>query len=154
MYLFVYKFLKLNVFVTFAWRRKWQPTPLFLPGKSHGQRSPVGYSPQGCKESNMTERLKSNNIGRDCLVYWLLEKWWLFYILIYVSFTDDGLLACILQYSWNILLVSIVNAFSLWVHSSIADLENYVVSKKLFLSYSSFSHLFSIVNNQLWLVNY
>ena len=29
---------------TTPWRRKWQPTPVFLPGKSHGQRSPVGYS--------------------------------------------------------------------------------------------------------------
>ena len=29
------------------WRRKWQPTPVFLPGKSHGQRSLVGSSPQG-----------------------------------------------------------------------------------------------------------
>ena len=33
------------------WRRKWQPTPVFLPGKSHGQRSLVGYSPWGHKES-------------------------------------------------------------------------------------------------------
>ena len=32
------------------WRRKWQPTPIFLPGKSHGQRSLVGYSPWGHKE--------------------------------------------------------------------------------------------------------
>ena len=31
------------------WRRKWWPTPAFLPGKSHGQRSLLGYSPQGCK---------------------------------------------------------------------------------------------------------
>ena len=31
------------------WRRKWHPTPVFLPGKSHGQRSLVGYSPWGCK---------------------------------------------------------------------------------------------------------
>ena len=31
------------------WRRKWQPTPVFLPGKSHGQRSLVGYSSWGCK---------------------------------------------------------------------------------------------------------
>ena len=38
-------------------RRKWQPTPVFLPGESHGQRSLVGYSPQGRKESDMTERL-------------------------------------------------------------------------------------------------
>ena len=34
---------------TFPWRWKWQPTPIFLPGKSHGQRSPVGYSPWGHK---------------------------------------------------------------------------------------------------------
>ena len=35
---------------------KWQPMPVSLPGKSHGQRSLVGYSPWGCKESGMTER--------------------------------------------------------------------------------------------------
>ena len=39
------------------WRRKWYPTPVFLPGKSHGQRNLAGYSPWGCKESNMTEQL-------------------------------------------------------------------------------------------------
>ena len=37
------------------WRRKWQPTPVFLPGKSHAQRSLVGYSPSGRKESDTTE---------------------------------------------------------------------------------------------------
>ena len=37
------------------WRRKWQPAPIFLPGKSHGQRSLAGYSPWGCKESDTTE---------------------------------------------------------------------------------------------------
>ena len=37
------------------WRRKWQPTPVPLPGKSHGQRSLAGYSPCGCKESDTTE---------------------------------------------------------------------------------------------------
>ena len=39
------------------WRRKWQPTLVLLPGKSHGQRSLIGYSPWGCKESDMTEQL-------------------------------------------------------------------------------------------------
>ena len=41
------------------WRTKWQPTPVFLPGESHGQRSLglVGYSPWGRKESDTTERL-------------------------------------------------------------------------------------------------
>ena len=37
------------------WRRKRQPTPVFLPGESHGQRSLAGYSPWGCKESDTTE---------------------------------------------------------------------------------------------------
>ena len=37
------------------WRRKWQPTPVFLPGDSHGQRSLAGYSPWGLKEADMTE---------------------------------------------------------------------------------------------------
>ena len=40
-----------------SWRRKWQPTPVFLPGKSHGQRSLVGCSTWGCKEWATTERL-------------------------------------------------------------------------------------------------
>ena len=39
------------------WRRKWQPTPVLLPGKSHGLRSLAGYSPWGRKESDTTERL-------------------------------------------------------------------------------------------------
>ena len=37
------------------WRSKWQPNSVLLPGKSHGQRSLVGYGPQGCKESDRTE---------------------------------------------------------------------------------------------------
>ena len=39
------------------WRRKRQPAPVFLPGKSQGQRSLVGYSPKSCKESDMTKQL-------------------------------------------------------------------------------------------------
>ena len=37
------------------WRRSQQPTPVFLPGEFHGQRSLEGYSPKGLKESDMTE---------------------------------------------------------------------------------------------------
>ena len=37
------------------WRRAWQPTLVFLPGESHGQRNLAGYGPQGHKESDMTE---------------------------------------------------------------------------------------------------
>ena len=36
------------------WRRKWQPTAVFLPGESHGQSSLVGYSPWGHKEPEMS----------------------------------------------------------------------------------------------------
>ena len=39
------------------WRRQWQPTPVFLPGKSHGRKSLVGCSPWGRWESGTTERL-------------------------------------------------------------------------------------------------
>ena len=38
------------------WRRKWQPTPVFLLEKSHGQRSVAGYSPWSHKEPDVTER--------------------------------------------------------------------------------------------------
>ena len=39
------------------WRRKWQPTPVFLPGELNGQRSLADYSPWGCRESDRTQRL-------------------------------------------------------------------------------------------------
>ena len=49
------------------WRRKWQPTPVLLPGESHGRRSLVGYSPRGGKESDTTERLHHHcKRGREC----------------------------------------------------------------------------------------
>ena len=38
-----------------TWRRHWHPTPVLLPGKSHGWRSLVGCSPWGCEESDTTE---------------------------------------------------------------------------------------------------
>ena len=44
------------------WRRAWQPTLVFLPRESHGQRSLAGYSPWGHKESDTTERLNSNSV--------------------------------------------------------------------------------------------
>ena len=48
-------------------RRAWQPTPVFLPGEFHGQRSPEGYNPWGREESDTTERLSTasckNTVG-------------------------------------------------------------------------------------------
>ena len=46
------------------WRRKWQPTPVFLPGEFHRQRNLVGYSPWGHRESDTTEQL-TQHIQRD-----------------------------------------------------------------------------------------
>ena len=66
------------------WRRKWQSTPALLPGKSHGQRSLIGYSPWGHKESDRTERLhfhflilidlKDNWLikARIVITYWII----------------------------------------------------------------------------------
>ena len=52
-------------------RGKWQPAPVFLPGKSHGQRSLAGYSPWGHKESDMTEHAQ----GFFCLfVFYILDR--------------------------------------------------------------------------------
>ena len=42
------------------WRRKWQPSPVFLSEKSHGQRSLVGYSPWGHKEADTTKQLNTH----------------------------------------------------------------------------------------------
>ena len=53
-------------------RRKWQPTPVFLPEKSHGQKSLVGYSPQGHKESNMTEWL---SMHAHTFIYTFFSVW-------------------------------------------------------------------------------
>jgi len=40
-----------------SWRREWHPTPVFLPGKFYGEGRLAGYSPWGCKESDVTEQL-------------------------------------------------------------------------------------------------
>ena len=50
--------------VTQGWRRKWQPTPVFLPGEAHGQRSLAGCSPRGHRESDTTERLRTATAKR------------------------------------------------------------------------------------------
>jgi len=51
------------------WRRKWQPTPIFLLGEFHGQRSLADYSPKGSKESDTTEQQsKQANEVSDLMV--------------------------------------------------------------------------------------
>ena len=50
-------FIRILLFLEHMWRRQWQPTPVLLPGKSHGWRSLVGCSPWGHWESDTTEQL-------------------------------------------------------------------------------------------------
>ena len=57
------------------WRRAWKPTPVFLLGESHGQRSLAGYSPWGRKESDTTEELSTHSmmeLDAIILVFWML----------------------------------------------------------------------------------
>ena len=58
-----------------SWRRKWQPTPVFLPGKCHGERSLASYSPWGHTESDRTEHtqrqcIKRQNVQTTRLLLW------------------------------------------------------------------------------------
>ena len=55
------------------WRREWQPSPIFLPGEFHGQRSLVGYSPWSCKESDTTELLMLSDL-EERSTYGALER--------------------------------------------------------------------------------
>ena len=53
--LYIYKGREDSQVRKIPWRRAWLPTPVFSPGESHGQRSLVGYSPKGRKESDTAE---------------------------------------------------------------------------------------------------
>ena len=63
------------------WRRKWQPTPVFLPGESHGQRRLAGYNPWGREESDTTEHICTMttvlfSISSQFQVQWhLISNW-------------------------------------------------------------------------------
>ena len=56
------------------WRRAWQPTPVFLPGEVHGQRSLAGYSPWGHKELDSTEATACTHCVLDMHVWWYSFK--------------------------------------------------------------------------------
>ena len=69
------------------WRRKWQPTPVFLQRYSHGQRSLVGYSPWGCNGTNTTERLSMH----ACKLRVSINLWrGLSYICIFMKGLEQG----------------------------------------------------------------
>ena len=63
------------------WRKKWQPTPVFSPGESHGQRNLAGYSPWGCKRVRhnlVTKKKKTPKVNhhlclQQVIIFFLME---------------------------------------------------------------------------------
>ena len=51
------------------WKKKWQPTPVFLSKKFYGQRGLAGYSPWGCRESDMTKQLSTHKTKKKMKKY-------------------------------------------------------------------------------------
>ena len=69
-------FIWIRVYFYWAsWRRQWQPTPVLLPGKSHGQRSLVGCSPWGHEESDTTERLHFHALEKEMATHSSVLAW-------------------------------------------------------------------------------
>ena len=82
-----------------SWRRKWQPSSVFLPGKSHGPKSLVGYSPRGRKESDTTEQLHFTFQALSRMpLPWGLPLWDLFALSLCALLPFNFLI-----YSWNLL---------------------------------------------------
>jgi len=61
--------------VALVQRRQWHPTPVLLPGKSHGRRSLVGYSPWGSYESDTTERLHFHALEKEMATHSSVLAW-------------------------------------------------------------------------------
>ena len=59
------------------WKREWQPIPVFLTGKSYGQRNLAGYSPWGCKESDTTKQLSTHTHTQSMVVEAMDAKLWM-----------------------------------------------------------------------------
>ena len=86
------------------WKKKWQPTPTFLPGKSHEQRSLAGYSPWSCKEQAIVHGVAKSQTRLSywgytyILCHFIQGIWGLWYLWgfwrQYQSIPRDGLLAC------------------------------------------------------------
>ena len=96
------------------WRRKWQPTPEFLPGEFHEQRRLVGYSSWSRKELDMTEQLGTHNWA---LIYFLnnspdfhiipsITSFWIISLMIY---NQVSWIYKILIHEWWLLSVSLQN---------------------------------------------
>ena len=90
------------------WRRKWQSTPVLLPGKSHGQRSLVGYSLWDRKESDTTEWLHFHCGYQDVVFFFLKLLIYIFAALVLV--VAHGIFHCSVQILWLWHTCSVVGA--------------------------------------------
>ena len=86
------------------WRRNWQPTPVFLPGKSHGQRSRVGYSPWVCKRptqlSNWITPLHTHiHLSEVSINSYFLEVF--FYLFCFLNYNAFEYFQRSFQYLWK-----------------------------------------------------
>ena len=111
------------------WRRKWQSTPVFLPGKFHGQRSLKGYSPQVHKESDTTERARTHTLFCMHLFYMLIFCASVLYVyrmpqklLCFLSFLNDPVLSLNLSLTGGFIIHShyllILIKKTLWLYNA------------------------------------
>ena len=94
------------------WKREWQPTPVFLPEESHGQRSLVGCSPWGCKESDTTEQLTVTPTLNSMFTYnWYLYKYSnVWYIINRISERSEGKMYSLLELQYTDTLAAAATA--------------------------------------------
>ena len=98
------------------WRRKWQPTLVLLPGKFHGQKSLVGYSPGGHKESDTTERLSMSTsvfliINPPTTFLWKIQLKIQFLNIAAVGYIVPSTCAIIQIYVYNIYVYSYIYTY-------------------------------------------
>ena len=94
-----------------SWRREKQPTPVLLPGKSHGQRSLAGYSLWGYKQSDTTERLTHTDTRLNRWDHLLNEKFGVFFHIM-CKYVLVAVMLLKLQYAH--LSLGILSEFKLW----------------------------------------
>ena len=137
-----------------TWRRKWQPTPVFSPGEFHGQRSLVGYSPWGQKESYTTEWLTHTNclnipLKRQTFSDWIKSKTQLYstskkksHYGFLIHSSADGHLGC-----FHVLAIINNAAMNIGVHMSLSDLVSSVCMPRSGIAGSYGSSISSFLSN-------
>jgi len=73
-------YIYIYIYIYTPWRRKWKPTPVFLPGEFHTQRSLADSSLWGCKESDTTKQLTHTHPHTHTHIY----THWIIYIYTYI----------------------------------------------------------------------